>query len=53
MSVLEQSVDAGVRPIPEHAPGVVSACNLIKRYGRATHMSTRCAVSRSRSRRAA
>ena len=33
MSVLEQYVDAGVRPILAHAPGVVSACNLIKRYG--------------------
>ena len=33
MSVLEQYVDAGVRPIPAHAPGVVSARNLLKRYG--------------------
>ena len=32
MSALEQRVDAGVRPAP-HAPGVVSARNLIKRYG--------------------
>ena len=33
MSVLEQYVDAGVRTIPAHASGVVSARNLIKRYG--------------------
>ena len=33
MSVLEQYVDAGVRPLPAQAPGVVSARNLIKRYG--------------------
>jgi putative ABC transport system ATP-binding protein len=33
MSVLEQYVDAGVRPAPADAPGVVSARNLIKRYG--------------------
>jgi len=33
MSVLEQYVDAGVRPHPADAPGVVSARNLIKRYG--------------------
>ena len=33
MSVLEQYVDAGVPPIPAQAPGVVSARNLIKRYG--------------------
>ncbi len=33
MSVLEQSLDAGTQPLPAHAPGVVSARNLIKRYG--------------------
>jgi putative ABC transport system ATP-binding protein len=33
MSVLEQYVDARQRPLPEHAPGVVSAHNLVKRYG--------------------
>jgi putative ABC transport system ATP-binding protein len=33
MSVLEQYGDAGVRAIPAHAPGVVSARNLTKRYG--------------------
>ena len=33
MSVLEQYVDAGVRHLPADAPGVVSARNLIKRYG--------------------
>ena len=33
MSVLEQYVDAGERPIPADAPGVVSARNLIKCYG--------------------
>jgi putative ABC transport system ATP-binding protein len=33
MSVLEQYVDAGVRPIPVRATSVVSARNLIKRYG--------------------
>jgi putative ABC transport system ATP-binding protein len=33
MSVLEQHVAALERPIPAHAPGVVSAHNLIKRYG--------------------
>jgi putative ABC transport system ATP-binding protein len=33
MSVLEQYVDAGVRPFKALAPGVVSARNLIKRYG--------------------
>jgi hypothetical protein len=30
VSVLEQYGDAGVRPIPAHAPGVVSARNLNK-----------------------
>lgn len=33
MSVLEQYVDAGVRALSAHAPVVVSAGNLIKRYG--------------------
>ena len=33
MSVLEQYADAGVRHLPADAPGVVSARNLIKRYG--------------------
>jgi len=33
MSVLEQYVDAGGRPGPAQAPGVVSARNLSKRYG--------------------
>jgi putative ABC transport system ATP-binding protein len=33
MSVLEQYADAGVRPIPTTAPGVVSARDLVKRYG--------------------
>jgi putative ABC transport system ATP-binding protein len=33
MSVLEQYVDAGAPPFPSDAPGVVSAHNLIKRYG--------------------
>jgi len=33
MSVLEQYVDAGGRPSPTQAPGVVSARNLSKRYG--------------------
>jgi putative ABC transport system ATP-binding protein len=33
MSVLDQYVDADVRPIPAREPGVVSADNLIKRYG--------------------
>jgi len=33
MSVLDQYVDADVRPIPAREPGVVSAYNLIKRYG--------------------
>jgi hypothetical protein len=46
MSVLEQYGDAGVRPIPAHAPGVVSARNLIKRYGQATPTWMRCATSR-------
>jgi putative ABC transport system ATP-binding protein len=30
---MEQHVDADVRPIPADAPGVISARNLIKRYG--------------------
>jgi len=33
MSVLDRYVDPGVRPMPSRAPGVVSAHNLIKRYG--------------------
>jgi putative ABC transport system ATP-binding protein len=33
MSVVEQCLDAGARAIPVHAAGVVSAHNLIKRYG--------------------
>ena len=33
MSVLEQYVDAGQRPAPARSPSVVSASNLIKRYG--------------------
>jgi putative ABC transport system ATP-binding protein len=34
MSVLEQYVDAGQRPAPARSLSVVSASNLIKRYGR-------------------
>ena len=33
MSVLEQYVDAGQRPAPARSLSVVSASNLIKRYG--------------------
>ena len=33
MSVLEQYVDAGERPAATRSPSVVSASNLIKRYG--------------------
>ena len=33
MSVVERYLDAGVRPVPADVPGVVSARNLIKRYG--------------------
>ena len=33
MSVLEQYVDVGARPGPTHSLSVVSASNLVKRYG--------------------
>ena len=53
MSVLEQYIDAGVHPLPAHASGVVSARNLIKRYGQGdAHVDALRGVS-SISRRAA
>jgi hypothetical protein len=53
MSALPQHVDASERLIPVPPLSVVSATNLIKRYGDGAPSSMRCAASRSRSSRAA